>query len=257
MLEQLTGHLGADLSIKTFGLLLVLVALETVLSADNAVALAALVQDIEEPQKQRQALNWGLIIALILRISLLFTVTWVIQFWQFELGGALYLVWLSLKHFWQYFETNTAEEEQINNSPKHANCTFGQMILLIAVTDLAFSLDSVTAAVAVSSQTWLVLTGCIIGIITLRFLAGLFVRWLSEFTYLLDAAYLTVFGVGVRLMFKALIPDHVPPQWMMLTLIVVLFTWGFSKRSLPEVQEVLSIDCYESNRTSPHFAKKI
>ncbi|RAM51332.1 MAG: hypothetical protein C6Y22_13400 [Hapalosiphonaceae cyanobacterium JJU2] len=247
MLEQLNGHLGADISIKTFGILLVLVALETVLSADNAVALAALVQDIEDPQKQRQALNWGLIIAFVLRISLLFTATWVIQFWQFELGGALYLVWLSGKHFWQYFDPNTAVEE-INNSSKHANCTFGQIILLIAVTDLAFSLDSVTAAVAVSSQTWLVVTGCVIGIITLRFMAGLFVRWLSEFTYLLDAAYLTVFGVGVRLMFKALIPDHVPPQWMMLTLIVVLFTWGFSKRATPEVQEVLSFDSYEKNR---------
>lgn len=245
MLEQFTGHLGADLSIKTFGLLLVLVALETVLSADNAVALAALVQDIEDPQKQRQALNWGLIIAFILRISLLFTATWVIQFWQFELGGALYLLWLSGKHFWNYFYPN-AEEEQLD-SPKHANCAFGQIILLIAVTDLAFSLDSVTAAVAVSSQTWLVLTGCMIGIITLRFMAGLFVRWLSEFTYLLDAAYLTVFGVGVRLMFKALVPDHVPPQWMMLTLIVVLFAWGFSKRVVPESVEV-TLHSYESKR---------
>ncbi|MBW4596782.1 MAG: DUF475 domain-containing protein [Brasilonema angustatum HA4187-MV1] len=248
MLEQLSGYLGTDLSIKTFGTLLVLVALETVLSADNAVALAALVQDIEDPQKQRQALNWGLIIAFILRIGLLFTATWVIQFWQFELGGALYLLWLSLKHFWQYFDSN-AVEEQANNSSKHPNCTFGQVILLIAVTDLAFSLDSVTAAVAVSSQTWLVMTGCVIGIITLRFMAGLFVRWLSEFTYLLDAAYLTVFGVGVRLMFKALIPDHVPPQWIMLTLIVALFTWGFSKRSVPENQKVLTIDSYENNRT--------
>ncbi|MCP6762104.1 MAG: DUF475 domain-containing protein [Fischerella sp. CENA71] len=249
MLEQLSGQLGVDLSIKTFGLLLVLVALETVLSADNAVALAALVQDIKEPHKQRQALNWGLIIAFILRIGLLFTATWVIQFWQFELGGALYLIWLSGKHFWQYFEPNSAlGKEQINNYSKNINYTFGQVILLIAVTDLAFSLDSVTAAVAVSNQTWLVMIGCVIGIITLRFMAALFVRWLSEFTYLLDAAYLTVFGVGVRLMFKALIPDHVPPQWMMLTLILVLFTWGFSKRTTPEIQEVLALDCYKYNR---------
>ncbi|MFQ4143564.1 TerC family protein [Chlorogloeopsis sp. ULAP02] len=247
MLEQLTGHLVADLSIKTFSLLLVLVALETVLSADNAVALAAIAQDIEDPQQQRQALNWGLIIALVLRISLLFTATWVIQFWQFELGGALYLLWLSLKHFWNYFYPNIAEEQTVD-SPKDKNYQFGQIILLIAFTDLAFSLDSVTAAVAVSSKTWLVLTGCIIGIITLRFMAGLFVHWLSEFTYLLDAAYLTVFGVGVRLMFKALIPDHVPPQWLMLTLIVFLFIWGFSKRVTPEAQEILNIDICEKTR---------
>ncbi|KAB8334156.1 DUF475 domain-containing protein [Scytonema tolypothrichoides VB-61278] len=234
MLEQLTGNLSTNFSLNTFGILVVLVALETVLSADNAVALAALVQDIEEPEQQRWALNWGLIIAFVLRIGLLFTATWVIQFWQFELGGALYLLWLSGKHFWNYFYPDAAEEEQ--NGDSHKTCTFGQIILLIGLTDLAFSLDSVTAAVAVSSETWLVLTGCTIGIITLRFMAGLFVRWLSEFTYLLNAAYLTVFGVGVRLMFKALIPDHVPPQWIMLTLIAVLFTWGFSRRVVPEVQ---------------------
>lgn len=226
MLEHLSTNLDTVLTFKTFGLLIVLVALETVLSADNAVALAALVQDIKDPKLQQRALNWGLIIAFMLRISLLFTATWVIQFWQFELGGALYLIWLSGKHFWNYFYPEAEEIAESSNS----NLAFGNIILMIAFTDLAFSLDSVTAAVAVSSQTWLVLTGCIIGIITLRFMAGLFVRWLAEFTYLLDAAYLTVFGVGVRLMFKAIVPDHVPPQWMMLTLIATLFIWGFSKR---------------------------
>jgi|UPI00036EB3FF YkoY family integral membrane protein len=235
MLEQITAHLHANFSWNTLGILLVLVALETVLSADNAVALAAIVQDVEEPQQQRQALNWGLIIAFILRIFLLFTATWVIQFWQFELAGALYLLWLSLKHFWSYFYPRSSEEKNINYSQKN-NCQFGRVILLIALTDLAFSLDSVTAAVAVSSQTWLVLTGCLIGMLALRFLAGLFIRWLTEFPYLLDAAYLTVFGVGTKLMFKALIPDCVPPQWMMLTLIAVLFVWGFSKRVQNEVQ---------------------
>jgi len=241
MIEQFTGYFGADLSIKTFGLLLVIVVLETVLSADNAVALAALVQGIENPEKQRQALNLGLVVAFILRASLLFTATWVIQFWQFELGGALYLLWLAGKHFWNYFSNVAAEES--SEFSRDTSFRFWQIILSIAFTDLAFSLDSVTAAVAVSSQTWLVLTGCIIGIIALRFMAGLFVRWLSEFTYLIDAAYLTVFAVGIRLMFKALIPDHVPPQWMMLTLILFLFAWGFSRRVAPEVQKGLNIDC--------------
>ncbi|OKH41299.1 hypothetical protein NIES2101_34445 [Calothrix sp. HK-06] len=226
MLEHLNTNLHNVFTFKTFGFLIVLVALETVLSADNAVALAALVQDIKDPNLQQRALNWGLIIAFLLRVSLLFTATWVIQFWQFELGGAIYLLWLSGKHFWNYFFPETNEKITGGNN----NLAFGNIILMIAFTDLAFSVDSVTAAVAVSSRTWLVLTGCIIGIITLRFMASLFVRWLAEFTYLLDAAYLTVFGVGVRLMFKAIVPDHVPPQWMMLTLIATLFAWGFSKR---------------------------
>lgn len=248
MLGHLTEYLNPNLTVNTLGILLVLVVLETVLSADNAVALAALVQDIKEPKQQSLALNWGLVIAFVLRILLLLSATWVIQFWQFELGGALYLLWLSGKHFWQYLDVNAAGEEQIDSSPKDKNCTFGQTILLIAVTDLAFSLDSVTAAVAVSSETWLVLTGCIIGIVTLRFMAGLFVRWLAEFTYLLDAAYLTVFSVGVRLMFKALIPDHAPPQWMMLTLIAILFTWGFSRRVMSEVSTEEKLPSYSSSK---------
>jgi predicted tellurium resistance membrane protein TerC len=111
-----------------------------------------------------------------------------------------------------------------------------QIVPLIAVTDLAFSLDSVTTAVALSSQVWLVLTGGIIGVIALRFLAGLFVQWLNTYVYHQDAAYLTILGVGTRLMCKALFPDYVPPEWAVLMFIGVLFTWGFSKRVLPNTQ---------------------
>jgi predicted tellurium resistance membrane protein TerC len=74
-----------------------------------------------------------------------------------------------------------------------------QIIPLIAVTDLAFSLDSVTTVIALSDQTWLILIGGMIGVIALRFLAEIFVQWLNQFTYLQDAAYLTIFWVGIRL----------------------------------------------------------
>jgi YkoY family integral membrane protein len=242
---ELGRHLATDFSVRTVGTLLVLVALETVLSADNAVALAALVQDVKDPKQQQQALNWGLIIAFVLRILLLFTATWVIQFWQVELGGALYLLWLSGKHFWNYFYPDTVVEEDISEPSKNTKWAFWQIIISIGFTDLAFSLDSVTAAVAVSSKTWLVVTGCILGIIALRFMAGLFVRWIVEFTYLLDAAYLTVLVVGSRLMLKALVPAHIPPKWIMLSLIIALFTWGFSQRVAPEINGDGTLQRYE------------
>jgi predicted tellurium resistance membrane protein TerC len=73
-----------------------------------------------------------------------------------------------------------------------------------------------------------------IGVIALRFLAEIFVQWLNQFTYLQDAAYLTIFWVGIRLLFKALLPNYVPPEWMVLSVIIVLFFWGFSKRELSE-----------------------
>lgn len=121
-----------------------------------------------------------------------------------------------------------------------------QISVKIGFTDLAFSLDSVTAAVAVSSKTWLVVTGCILGIIALRFMAGLFVRWIAEFTYLLDAAYLTVLVVGSRLMLKALIPGHVPPKWIILSLIIALFTWGFSQRVAPGINGDGTLQSHEN-----------
>ncbi len=235
MLEHLVEYTGEGLSLNTLGILLTLVALETSLSADNAVALATLVQHMEDQEHQRQALNWGLVTAFLLRMALLLTATWVIQFWQFALFGALYLLWMGTKHFWDRFFAREFDAQGSGSLSSQPNSLW-QIIPLIALTDLAFSLDSVTAAVALSSKTWLVLTGCMIGVIALRFLAGLFVELLAKFTYLQDAAYLTVLGVGMRLLFKALLPDYVPPEWAVLMLIAVLFAWGFSKRAVPEAQ---------------------
>ena len=198
------------------------------------LALAAFMQPLPDPKQQRQALNWGLAAAFVLRISLLFPATWVIQFWQFEFVGALYLLWLAGKYFWEQFRT-VQEMAQIERSLEAAPW-FWPLMPLIALSDLAFSLDSVATAVALSdSSLWLVLTGCMIGVITLRFLAGLFVRWLQQFTYLQNAAYLTVLGLGLRLLCKAVQPDLVPPDWIVAVTIAVLFAWGFSKRAEAQV----------------------
>ncbi|HEY9704748.1 MAG TPA: hypothetical protein V6C58_20075 [Allocoleopsis sp.] len=213
--------------------LMILIALEAVLSADNAIALAAIAQGIADPKLQRTALNLGLLVAYILRMSLILTATWVVQFWQFQFLGAVYLLWL----VYQYFASDEEDEDH------HSGFKFSslwQAIPTIAITDLAFSLDSVTTAIAVSKETWLVLTGATIGIITLRFMAGLFIRWLDEYTHLKTAGYITVGFVGVRLLVRSindfLFPniELVPPEWLMVTLITVVFIWGFSKKTITE-----------------------
>jgi YkoY family integral membrane protein len=234
MLEQLAEYGNQIFSFNTLGILMALVALEASLSADNAIALATLVQDMEDPEHQRRALNWGLVVALILRIGLLLGATWVIQFWQFALAGALYLLWMAGNHFWKRFDANE-EENQLNDTLLQPANSLWQVIPLIALTDLAFSLDSVTAAVSISDETWLIITGVFLGIIILRFLTGLFVEWLTKFPYLQDAAYLAILSVGLRMLFKLFYPDYVPPEWIIVTLMGALFTWGFSKRTLPEI----------------------
>ncbi|MEQ9234859.1 TerC family protein [Coleofasciculus sp. E2-BRE-01] len=235
MLDQVF-KLPFNLGIEAPLVLLILVALEAVLSADNAIALATIAQGLEDKQLQRQALNFGLVVAYILRISLILTATWVVKFWQFELLGAAYLLWLVFEHF-----TSEEDEQHHHHGPRFTSLL--QVIPLIAITDLAFSLDSVTTAIAISDQIWLVLAGGTIGVITLRFMAGLFIRWLQEYVNLEDAGYITVGIVGLRLLVRAINPEFVPPEWLMITIIALIFLWGFSQRtneadnSLPEVNE--------------------
>ena len=211
--------------------LLVLVALEAVLSADNAIALAAIARGLEGSKLQRRALNLGLIVAYILRITLILTATWVVQFWQFEVMGAAYLLWLVFQYF-----TSSEDEEHHHHGPMFTS--LWQAIPVIAVTDMAFSLDSVTTAIAISDQTWLIITGGTIGVITLRFMAGLFIQWLQEYEHLEDAGYITVGFVGVRLLVRAINPELVPPEWLLVVAIVLVFMWGFSSKKTIRENEV-------------------
>ncbi|MBW4580545.1 MAG: DUF475 domain-containing protein [Tildeniella nuda ZEHNDER 1965/U140] len=224
MLDQLLD--SPNFGVETLLVLPVLIALEAVLSADNAIALAALAQGLHDSVLQRRALNIGLVLAYILRITLILTATWVVRFWQFELAGALYLLWL----VFQYFTSKPdQEDENQHHGPRFSS--LWQAIPMIGITDLAFSLDSVTTAIAVSQDTWLILIGATIGIITLRFMAGLFIRWLKEFQHLQDAGYVTVALVGLRLLLRVINPALVPPEWTMISAIALIFLWGFSKRN--------------------------
>jgi YkoY family integral membrane protein len=228
MLDKIFNYLNFHFSVEASIVLLILVFLEAVLSADNAIALAAIAQGLEDKKREGQALNIGLVFAYILRITLLLTATWVQKFWQFELLGAGYLLWLVFQHF-------SSQEDESNHHHGPRFNSLWQAIPVIALTDLAFSLDSVTTAIAVSQETWLVITGTTIGIVTLRFMAGLFIRWLDEYENLEDAGYITVAFVGLRLLLKVINDDLVPPQWLVVTVIGVILAWGFSKRTVVEL----------------------
>lgn len=228
MLDQIFDYLNLHFSIEASIVLLILVFLEAVLSADNAIALAAIAQGLEDKKLEGQALNIGLVVAYVLRITLLLTATWVQQFWQFELLGAGYLLWLVFQHF-------SSEEDADNHHHGPRFSSLWQAIPVIAFTDLAFSLDSVTTAIAVSQETWLVITGTTIGIFTLRFMAGLFIRWLDEYENLADAGYITVAFVGLRLLLKVINNDLVPPEWLVVTAIGIILAWGFSKRTVVQL----------------------
>lgn len=226
MLEQILPALG-NMGLETPAILIVLIALEAVLSADNAIALAAIAKGLPNEADREKALNLGLVVAYILRMTLILTASWVNSYWQFQILGAAYLLWLTYKHF-----SSPAAESDGTEVSEYSS--LWQVVPIIGITDLAFSLDSVTTATAISSNIWLVLAGGTAGVITLRFMAGLFIRWLTEYANLEDAGYATVGLVGLRLATRAIQPSLVPPEWVTIVLIAGIFLWGFSRKVVSE-----------------------
>jgi len=259
--ESLTPLLqAADQWSEVLLLLPLLVGLEAVLSADNAIALAAISRRMKDPARQRQALNLGLLLALVFRLGLIAAARWVLAFWPLQLLAAGYLLWLSGRHLLGLDgegagdgignglteadgQANGAEEGSGEGTgdrnptagAAHLLPGLGSVVVTLALTDLAFSLDSVAAAVAVTDRLLLVMAGGVIGVVALRLTAELFIRWLEVFRHLETAGYLAVGLVGLRLLLRLAFPGLEIPDWALLTSVVLLFLWGFSARRLPSV----------------------
>jgi YkoY family integral membrane protein len=245
-IQSLTPLLNqADQWREVLLLLPLLVALEAVLSADNAVALAAIARGLEDPARQRQALNLGLALALVFRLGLIVAARWVLNFWPLQLAAAAYLLWLCGSHLLLVWSepgegageagaAGSAAAPDLEGAEKHGSlhhAGLGSIVATLALTDLAFSLDSVAAAVAVSDRLVLVMAGGVIGVIALRLTAELFIRWLEIYQHLETAGYLAVGLVGIRLLLRLALPQVVPPEWLLLLLVAALFVWGFSVRT--------------------------
>ena len=100
----------------------------------------------------------------------------------------------------------------------------------MSVTDLAFSIDSITAAVAISDQFLLVITGAIIGVIALRFTSGLFIKWLEIYINLEKAGYIAVGIIGIKLIIQLIFNKLVVPEYLFFLVMLCLFVWGFSSK---------------------------
>ena len=253
-LDSLTPLItAADQWHEVLLLLPVLVGLEVVLSADNAIALAAIAKGLKSQNQQKQALNLGLVFALFFRISLILVSRWVLGFKPLMAAGAAYLLWLCADHFInnssqvelpepELLDSKSLEnksiDESLNNSTNiiSADNLFGfdrklaGTAISIALTDLAFSLDSVAAAVAVSDKLWLVITGGTIGVVALRLSSNLFIELLNNYPRLEAAGYIAVGLVGIQLLVRVFWPFIELPQWLLLSLVGLLFLWGFTNR---------------------------
>jgi len=230
-----------DLQASDFFTIALLVLLEGLLSADNALVLAILVLGLPR-QQQRKALRYGIIGAFAFRILATLLAVQLIAFGWVKLVGAAYLLYLTFKHFFGH--GGTAERRSI----PQARAAFGlsafwATVVKVELTDIVFAIDSILVAVAMSSKTWVIITGGIFGIITMRLVIGQLLTIVRRYPALVDGAFIIIAWVGIKLLIEYLhLEGHIPFQvnkWMSFGLIVLIFlaSYLYARRQGPVPDE--------------------
>ncbi len=182
-------------------IILNLILIESLLSIDNAAVLATMVMDL--PQKQRgRALKYGILGAYLFRGICLVFAAWLIKFTWLKAAGGVYLVWLAVAHFLKKKTTDETVDQKKNLFFRYTVGLMGPFwatVVLIEIMDLAFSIDNVFAAVAFSSNIYIIWTGVFIGILAMRFVAQGFVHLMHRFPFLETAAFLVILILGLKL----------------------------------------------------------
>src|SRR6476469_8652858 len=116
-------------------ILLTVALLDSLLSVDNALVLAVVVEHLPRNQRTR-ALRYGIFGAYIMRGLSIFFVSTLVHFWPLKLVGALYLLYLGVAHFF------SKEGHGADGAPKKAVAGFWMTVLQVEWLDLTFSLDN-------------------------------------------------------------------------------------------------------------------
>src|SRR5687767_11058907 len=191
-----------DIHASDFLTIGLLVLLEGLLSADNALVLAILVLGLPRHQQQK-ALRYGIFGAFAFRILATLLAVQLIAFGWVKLVGAAYLLYLSFKHF---FGGGDAQERR---SIAPARAAFGlsafwATVVKVELTDIVFAVDSILVAVAMSSKTWVIITGGVLGIIAMRLVIGQLLVIVRRYPALVDGAFVIIAWVGIKLLIEYL-----------------------------------------------------
>jgi len=184
---------AADL--VTIGLLIIL---EGLLSADNALVMAVMVLGLPGDQ-QKKALRYGLVGAFVFRIAATLAATSLIRIALVKLLGGLYLLYLTWQHFRARGDTD-AEKKADSAKPGFGLSAFWATVVRVEVMNLAFSIDSILAAVAMSPKRWVVLVGGLLGIVALRVVVQQLLGLIKRYPALVDGAFVIIAWVGVKLL---------------------------------------------------------
>jgi YkoY family integral membrane protein len=211
-----------------------LVLLEGLLSADNALVLAVMVRHLPKRQ-QRRALRFGIWGAFAFRLIAVIFASLLLRFWQLKALGGLYLLFLAVRHFALGEHQHEGEltpdtvqaalaasgndvlagDEPPEGKPRKGP-GFWATVVNVEVADIAFSIDSILAAVAMADslppnlqahpygKLAIIYAGGVLGIIAMRMVAGFFLILLERFKGLAIGAYVLVAWIGLNLVSSGL-----------------------------------------------------
>lgn len=242
--------------------LLILIALEGILAADNALVMAIMVKHLPE-EKRKKALFYGLAGAFVFRFGSLFIISYLVGVWWLQAIGAVYLMFIAGRHLVKKFALKKDESHKEDKPEKESG--FWMTVLKVEIADIAFAVDSILAAVALAitlpetdlpqiggmdgGHFIVIFLGGFIGLIIMRYAASYFVKLLHARPGLETAAFLIVGWVGIKLAVYtlahpavAIIPHEFPESglwkfifWTVLILIAV-GGWFLSKEENTEAK---------------------
>jgi YkoY family integral membrane protein len=219
-----------------------LVVLEGLLSADNALVLAVLVLGLPR-RDQRKALRYGIVGAFAFRILATLLAVHLLEILFVKLIGGIYLMYLSWKHFF-----GPSGQEQTRTAVKRARpmlglSAFWATVVKVELTDIVFAVDSILVAVAMSPKLWVIITGGILGIVMMRLVIGQLLALVRRYPALVDGAFVIIAWVAIKLFLEYLhdigFVDFRINKWLSFGLIAVIFgiSYAYARRQGPVPDE--------------------
>jgi YkoY family integral membrane protein len=177
-----------------------LVILEGLLSFDNALALAALVEKrLSDPVQRKRALKWGIWGAYAFRTAVIFLGVWLMANPWIRVAAGLYLVWIAIDELFLKKEHGEQNAPSLNLwffklSP------FWSVVVSVELMDIMFSIDSIAVALALSQKPWVLILGAVLGILMMRVAAQFFIVLIAKFPILVKTAFVLVGLAGANIL---------------------------------------------------------
>ncbi len=165
------------------------------------------------PQRVRgKALKYGILGAYFFRGLCLLFATYLVKFlWLKALGGA-YLIYITYNHFKGQNSGGGGEESKFEKREnwlykitQGSLGIFWSTVILVEVMDLAFSIDNIFAAVAITENVYLICVGVFMGILAMRFVAQSFVKLMETYSFLEHTAFMVIGILGLKLFGSSMI----------------------------------------------------